>query len=182
MKTPSARIPGKKPLILTSRDEKILRAIYAYRYMTILDVAWLLFKPSSKTHVGEILSTLAGGTDLSTHSYLCRFGLPAVGNSERVFTLGSKGRSFLAERGLPVTWYFRPYKLKHFSYSHVQHNLILTRFLVAAHVWSRKQSEFNLLKVRFGHEFGRTPGKVTLEIKGKMTNVPVIPDAWLLFE
>jgi hypothetical protein len=179
-------IPGKtqrKPLIITSRDEQILRAIHQYRYMTALDVAWLLFKPSSHTHVREILSSLAGGQDLATHTYLCRFGLPSVGNAERVFTLGSKGRSFLAEHSLPMHWYFRPYKLKHFSASHVQHNLLVTRFIVAAHVWSRKQqSEFNLLKVRFGHEFGRTPAKVTREIKGNMTRVPVIPDAWLLFE
>jgi hypothetical protein len=178
-------IPGRtrrKPLIISSRDEEILRAIYQYRYMTALDVAWLLFKPTSHTHVREILSSLAGGEDLGTHTYLCRFGLPSVGNAERIFTLGAKGRSFLRERGLPITWYFRPYKLKHFSYSHVLHHVLLTRFLVAAHVWSRKRTDFNLLTVRFGHEFGRAPGRVTLEERGKIVTVPVIPDAWLLFE
>jgi hypothetical protein len=172
----------RKPLIITRRDEQILREIYQYRYMTALDVAWLFFKPSSHTHVREILSMLSGGQDLATQTYLCRFGLPSVGNAERVFTLGAKGRNFLAEHGLPMTWYFRPYKLKHFSASHVQHQLLVTRCVVAAHVWSRKQSEFNLLNVRFGHEFRRTPGKVTREIKGDITRVPVIPDAWLLFE
>lgn len=184
MNTPAAKTPRKKPLILTPRDEKILRAIYAYRYMTVLDVAWLLFKPSSKTHVGEILSKLAGGSDFQTHMYLCRFGLPSDGNStgnaERVYTLGAKGRSFLSERGLPITWYFRPYKMRHFSASHVQHNLILTRFIVAAHVWARKQTNFNLLQVRFGHEFVKAPGTVRLEGEGR--TIPVIPDAWLLFE
>jgi hypothetical protein len=182
MKTVSARLPRKTPIILTPRDEKILRAIYQYRYMTALDVAWLLFKPSSLTHVREILSSLAGGEDLHTLTYLYRFGLPSVGNSLRVFTLGSKGRRFLAERGIPMNWYFRPYKLKHFSVGHIQHQLILTRFLVVAHVWSRKQSDFNLLKVRFGYEFGRTPKKETVEMSGNMTAVPVIPDAWLLLE
>jgi hypothetical protein len=112
MKNPPAKITRKKPLILTERDEKILRAIYAYRYMTTLDVAWLLFRPTSKNHVGEVLTRLAGGKDLQTHMYLCRFGLPSVGNSERIFTLGARGRSFLSGQGLPVTWYFRPYKLK----------------------------------------------------------------------
>ena len=62
------------------------------------------------------------------------------------------------------------------------HNVLLTRFLVAAHVWSRKRTDFNLVTVRFGHEFGRTPGRVTLEERGKIVTVPVIPDAWLLFE
>ena len=108
MKTPKAGRKRKKPLILTLRDENILRAIYEYRYMTAFDVAWLLFKPTSKTHVREILTTLAGGSDLQTHSVLCRFGLPSVGNAERVFTLGAKGRGFLSERGFLITWYFRP--------------------------------------------------------------------------
>ena len=103
-------IPGKahtKLRIMSRREEEILRSIYQYRYMTALDVAWLLFKPSSHTHVREILSTLAGGEDLKTHVYLCRFGLPSVGRPTLVFTLGSKGRSFLSERGLPMNWYFK---------------------------------------------------------------------------
>jgi hypothetical protein len=108
MQNPPAKQKRKKPLILTDRDEKILRAIYAYRYMTTLDVSWLLFKPTSKNHVGEILTALAGGKDLQTHSYLCRFGLPKVGNSECIFTLGAKGRRFLTECGLPKKGYFYP--------------------------------------------------------------------------
>ena len=178
MKTPKAGRKRKKPLILTPRDEKILRATYEYRYMTAVDVAHLLFKPTSKTHVREILSMLSGGEDLKTHSYLCRFGLPSFGNAERVFTLGAKGRSFLAERGFSITWYFRPHKLKHFSYSHVQHNLVLTRFLVALNVWIRKQKDFTLQKVCFSHELSGAPGRVTIEGK----TVPVIPDAWILLE
>jgi hypothetical protein len=119
---------------------------------------------------------LAGGEDLKTHSYLCRFGLPSVGNAERIFTLGAKGRSFLAERGLPMNWYFRPHKLPHFSHRHLAHNLVLTRFLVALNVWMRKQTDFTLSKIRFGHELTGTPGRVT--VSGK--TIPVIPDAWIL--
>jgi hypothetical protein len=183
MNTPPPRTKRKTPLIITPRDERILRAIYQYRYMTALDVAYLLFQPSSFTHVREILSALAGGEDLGTHTYLCRFGLPAVGNAVRVFTLGAKGRRYLTEElGVPVSWYFRPYKLKQLSTGHVLHSLILTRFLVAAQCWSRKQPDFTLFKMRLGYELGSTPGRVTLLAKGKPKTVPVIPDAWLLFE
>jgi hypothetical protein len=180
METSEAKKKRKRPLMLTERDEKILRAVYAYRYMTILDLAWFLFKPSSKTHVGEIAAKLAGGKDLQTHSYLCRFGLPSVGNAERVYTLGAKGRSYLSERGLPITWYFRPYKLRHFSHAHIQHNLLITRVVVAAHVWSRKQQVFSLVEVRFGHQLAGAPQRVRQNGEGKV--VPVVPDAWLLFE
>jgi hypothetical protein len=171
-----------KPLIISTRDEGILRSIYQYRYMTALDVAWLLFKSSSLTHVREILSALAGGEDLRTHTYLCRFGLPSVGNSLRVFTLGVKGRRFLAERGFPMNWYFRPYKLGQLSTRYIQHNLTLTRFLVALHVWIRKQSAFTLQRVRFGHELSGTPRRATTVAYGQPQMVPVIPDAWILFQ
>src|SRR5688500_16093221 len=58
---------------------------------------------------------------------------PTAGNKERVYTLGSKGRDFLADAfGVPVDWYFRPEKVRHMSYGHVIHNLTLTRFLVAS--------------------------------------------------
>jgi hypothetical protein len=171
-----------KPLILSGRDEKILLAIYQYRYMTALDVAWLLFKPTSHTHVREILSALAGGEDLCTQTYLCRFGLPGVGNALRVFTLGGKGRRVLAERGFPMNWYFRPYKVGQLSTRHTQHNLILTRFLVALNVWIRSQQDFRLSRIRFGHELSGTPPRVTIASQGKAVTVPVIPDAWLLIE
>jgi Replication-relaxation len=167
----------KKLHMVTARDEKILRAIYEHRYMTILDVAWLLFTRSSKTHVGEILAKLSDGQDLQPHAYLCRFGLPAVGRPQLVYTLGAKGRRYLSARGLPVSWYFRPSKLAHFSALHVQHQLLLTRVVVAARVWSRTHAEFNLVNVRFGR-----PATVTREATANTITVPVIPDAWLLFE
>jgi hypothetical protein len=34
-----------KPLFLTPRDEEILEAVYRYRYVTSLDIAYLLFRP-----------------------------------------------------------------------------------------------------------------------------------------
>jgi len=62
-----------------------------------------------------------------------RFRLEGEGNAERVYTLGSGGRDFLTgELGLPVCWYFRPHKIKHFSHAHVVYALLLTRFLISA--------------------------------------------------
>jgi hypothetical protein len=66
---------------------------------------------------------------------------------------GSKGRDFLAgELGLPVNWYFRPSKLKHCGYNPVVHNLVLTRFFVAAHVWALKRPDFRLVQTRIGYD------------------------------
>jgi hypothetical protein len=120
MQAPSSPESPVKPVVLTQRIEEVLTAIHLYRYMTALDVAHLLYTPSTIARVRGVLSALAGGEDYRNSQYLYRFPLPgtAPGTKEKIYTLGSKGRDFLAhEIGLPVDWYFRPYKVKHLSYS-----------------------------------------------------------------
>ena len=136
--------------ILSVRDEEILRAVYYYRYVTVLDITSQQFARASLNHAREILSRLAGNSDLDSHNYLCRFTLPAINKKpqEKVFVLGSRGRRVLQNMGLPATWYFRPHKLKFLSYSYVLHNLILTRNLIAAGVWVKEQPTFLLTDKR----------------------------------
>jgi hypothetical protein len=182
MKSPSIQKKRKIPVVLNRRAEEIIREIYFYRYMTALDIANLLFSPSSLTYVRSILSDLAGGGDYINNQYLYRFPLPTgkTGNREKVYTLGSKGRDFLAhELGIPVNWYFRPYKVKHLGHSQLLHNLILTRFLVAAKRWSELQPDFKLEEKRICYEIASNPISITTQ--GQTTTIKVIPDAWLLF-
>jgi hypothetical protein len=169
----------EKPLSLTLKDEEILKAIYTYRYVTTLDIAHLLFRPTYLPYVRKRLARLAGGKDLEENTYLCRFYLPSVaGNRERIFTLGSKGREFLqGVLGNNVDWYFQPAKFKFFSYSAILHHLLLTRFLVAASWWCKSREDFTLLEERVSYEISRQPPKVTIDKK----TITVIPDAWLLF-
>jgi hypothetical protein len=177
--------PAKKPFILTSRLEEILRAIYFYRFMTSMDLARLLYSPKSITYVRDILSSLAGGEDFKNGQFLYRFRLPSFssGGGVRIFTLGSKGRDFLAnELGLPVDWYYRPSKTKYLSYSQVQHNLLLTRLLVAAHAWAAKQPDFKLVRTRICYELAREAATVEINKEGKVEKLKVIPDAWIEFE
>jgi hypothetical protein len=172
MKSNSGRPLRKTPHILNPRDEQILRYFYQYRYMSALDMAYLHFSPASLEHVRAILTSLAGGADLQPNAYLCRFPLPRTGfgNQLKIFALGSKGRKYLQrEVGLPVDWYFRPYKYRDLGFSHLRHALILTRLAVAAHYWSRHQSQYTLTQTRLSYELAHSITKV-------------IPDAWLLFE
>jgi Replication-relaxation len=182
---------NRRPFIITKPIEAILRAIHFYRYMTAQDVTRLLYSPSSLTHVREILASLAGGADFKANQYLYRFQLSNVSTgSTRIFTLGSKGRDFLAnELGLPVDWYFRSYKVKHFSFSQVVHNLVLTRFLVSAYAWAAKQPDFRLTQTRICYEFAREAAivgvsKDTLPAgkQRKTERLKVIPDAWIEFQ
>jgi Replication-relaxation len=174
-----------KPLLLTPRMEEILKVIYFYRFMTAVDVAYRVFRPGSLTHAREILTALSGGADYIERQYLYRFQLGGEkGNPERVYTLGSRGRDYLArDLGLPVAWYFRPNKVKHYSHAHVVHSLLVTRFLVAADWWGKSQPDIGLSAVRTSHELAETPGRVWLAGRGGKRNVvTVIPDAWLCFE
>jgi hypothetical protein len=178
-----ARKQAKKPFIINQRIEEILKALHFHRYMPALDVAHLLYSPGSLTYVRGTLSSLAGGADFKPAQYLYRFPLNmSLGGPTRIFTLGSKGRDYLAnEVGLPVDWYYRPSKTKYLSYSQVQHNLLLTRLLVAAHAWAAKQPDFELVKTRICYELAKTAATLEVSREGK-TEKKVIPDGWVEFE
>ena len=174
-----------KPLLLTRPLEEILKAVHFYRYMTALDVTYLLYSPSSLKYVRDSLARLAGGEDFKPGQYLYRFRVASSdpGNPERIYTLGSRGRKFLVEElGMPVDWHFRPEMVRHLSYSRVAHALALTRFLVGAKVWAAGQPEFRLAEIRTSYELGMTPATVELGEGRERETVRVVPDAWLLFE
>jgi hypothetical protein len=155
------------PAVLTAREEEIIRTVAYYRYMTARDLTNLLFAKTSITWMRGLLAELAGKDDLHTHHYLRRFTLPSQGATrERVYVLGAKGRRLLQEQGIPVSWYFRPNRLKFLSYSYVIHNLILTRTMIAAAVWAKNHPAFSL-----------TDKRICYELTGK-----VVPDGWLRFE
>ena len=68
------------------------------------------------------------------------------------------------------------------SFGQLTHNLILTRFLVAAKMWAESRPDFKLLQVRTCYEVGSDYPSVEMVKEGKKESVKVIPDAWLLFE
>jgi hypothetical protein len=174
---------NKLRLLLDQKAERILRAVYFYRFMGALDVCSLLYSPGALARVRKTLLALSGGADFVPREYLYRFQLPGEGNPERVYTLGSRGRDFLAnEVGLPVDWYFRPEAIKHFSHAHVVHSLLLTRVLVAAEQWARTQEGIRLAARRISYELWVSPPVVEIAGEGGKKLVKVVPDAWLLFE
>jgi Replication-relaxation len=181
--TPPSQEPHT-PLILTPRHEQILKAIHEYRYATAQDMTHLLFSKGSLAYVRRQMSALAGGKDQQARHYLYRFPFPtgAAGNRERIFTLGARGRDFLATvLGLPVDWYFRPSKSDHLSHSHVLHHLLLTRFVVAASAHTHNHPQISLLQSRLCHELARNQVVNTGKKQRKPTKPVIIPDAWLLF-
>jgi protein involved in plasmid replication-relaxation len=175
---------AQAPQVLTQKHVQILRRMHFYRFMTALDVAACVYTRSQLGKVRNVLAELCGGADFQERQYLYRFALAGRGNSERVYTLGSRGRDYLAEEvGLPVGWYFRPDKVKHFSHAHIVHSLILTRTLIAAQLWTRGRQDVSLGACRISYELSEQPQVVTIKNReGRQERVKVVPDAWLRFD
>src|SRR5947209_4667815 len=175
----------KPPLMLTKSHEEILRLVHFYRFVGALDVCYALSTPGALTRVRTKLSRLAGDADYVERQYLYRIPLSGVpGNSKRVFTLGSRGREFLASHcGVSANWYFRPSEVAHFSHAHILHSLLLSRCLVSCRWFVREHRELRLAACRISYELARQPVVVSVSVPGGGSEqVRLIPDAWLLFE
>jgi hypothetical protein len=175
MKPKRAPMALTHPQPLTPTEEEMLRIISVYRYMTALDMAYSLGTPKTLTRVRSRLTHLAGGTDYQDRAFLYRFPLPSNkgGNRERVFTLGAAGREVVESFGMPVDWYYRPSKTGRLSGSHLAHQLLVTRFVVAAQQWTNAQPDYSLAEMRLSFEIERNLGTRRGEV--------VVPDAWLHF-
>lgn len=177
-------MPTSHPFPLKSKHEEILRAVYFYRYVTVADITRLFFSPASNNYVGQMLASLAGGKDYTDRQYLFRFPLPHTrsGNTEKIYTLGARGRAFLQELGMDVDWYFRPAGAKTMSYHQCLHALALTRFLVVAQMYCREQDTVHLADAQTEYTLKRLAPAVTITEQGSKGQVKVVPDAWLNFE
>ncbi|MGH8650930.1 MAG: hypothetical protein ACREYE_01555 [Gammaproteobacteria bacterium] len=97
--------------------------------------------------------------------------------------MAAKGRNYIAnELGLPADWYFRPHKLKYLSYCQADHNLSLSRFLIAAQAWAKKQPNCRIAQMRICYELAQTAPLVQITTQGKTQNSRVTVDGWILFE
>jgi len=168
---------AQPPPLLRSKEEQILEAVRDLVYVTATDIQQLL--EASPGHVRRLLATLSGGKDYAEHDFLLRFPMPATtqGMKPFVYTLGAKGRE-----ALDVSGYFRPYKIRALSYSHISHHLSLTRFVCSALVWCRSHPQVRLADIRLCYELARELGKAAAENAGQPAPVLVVPDGWLHFE
>jgi hypothetical protein len=172
--------------MLTPKDEAILQAVATYRFLTSQEITALLFSKGSQTYGRARCSRLAGNQDITdedlTYDYpLWRFGFPSgrLGNHERIFALSLTGRQILAGLGIPVSWHFRPAKLRTFSHSYLLHDLTRNRFAVALHAWARSKPNLSV-ESHLSYELAKSPAIVEIPVTGKMVKVSVIPDGLIL--
>jgi hypothetical protein len=179
----AAKTPAK-PVWLSNVDIRIIRTIATHHYMTAKDIAYSVYEPTSLTYVRSRAARLAGCADHIPNQYLYRFSRPHTdpGRSEKVFTVGTKGRDLLASlQGVDdMDRRFRPYKLQALRYSFLLHALLLSRFIAAGTFWSRQQSEYDLVESHLHYELAKNRRLTSITLQGKP--VSVIADAFLCFE
>jgi hypothetical protein len=172
------------PKLLSPSQERIVRAVGAFRYMCAIDVAQLLFSPSSLTYVREALAALSGGKDYAQGHYLYRFPLPSTtrDNRTKVYTLGAAGRQYLqSECGLSCDWQARPGKLRTLSYSALQHNLFLTRLVVLSQLFCLVSPSYTLSQTRLSYDLSTDEVLLAHPVTGQFSRALLVPDAWVCF-
>jgi hypothetical protein len=167
--------------LVSNKEEQILEAVRLLGYATAQDITRYLFSEGSLNHVRAILAKLSGGEDFAQDHFLLRIPVPVTtrGTKERAYTLGAKARELFS-----MTDYYRPYKYRYLSYSHLMHHLVLARLVCSAQLWCLNQTEpqLCLIETRLCHDLARELGKRGNHGQGKSAAVTVVPDAFLNFD
>jgi hypothetical protein len=164
---------------LTKRDLAIMRDLSELRFATAKDIALMHFSPHSLTYGRSLLSRL------TEEGYLYRFSPPRTtsGNPERVYVLTSKGAQALVEiTHTPVSWYYRPSRLKGLSFSYLRHALLLSRLVASLTYFARTNPRYTLTDCYLFYELLRMQMPPTGEDNGKPQLLPAVADAWAYLE
>ena len=158
--------------MLTARDTDILEAVYKFHYLTVPQVTRLIYGTKLDHYTNEQLKRL---TDAG---YLFRFPLPDSkrGNKQLIATLATKGIKHLKDIGKDYEVYFRPGDTPP-SILHLQHELVLNDFLIAASLLPKVEPSITLAKLLHGWQLRHLPMTVTYQSQ----NTRVVGDGWLDF-
>lgn len=158
--------------LTTAADDAMLRAIYAYQFLTTEQVTRLLYSRGSLWNVGARLKRLAEA------GYLHRRRVPTIntGNTPFVYSLGRFGMRYLREAGISEFPRFRPSERLELGFYALRHNLLLNDVLIAAALLAEEVPELVLAEMRHDWRLKRSPVRVQLA-EGLQRDV--VPDAWL---
>ena len=189
-------------LLLTPKDENILRLFGKFRLLTAQEITHLCYSgwvgkttPKTKdsvptgslTYARSRLSALSGHQDITdkslTYGYpLWRVSFPTGkrGTNEKIFALSLTGRQMLEGLGIPVSWHMRPSRLRTFAHSTLLHDLTHNRFVVAMHAWAESSKPNLRIESHLSYELSQAP--ITVEIpvpssrlvRGELVEIPVM--------
>jgi hypothetical protein len=173
----------QQPRIIGKADETILRAMARYHYLTAAQVSRLLYPRLSdeNRHAQRRLKELADA------GYLLRLRAlptPLYGQAPHVFTLGRRGRQYLAALGVPLRPYFGPSEEARAAENNplMTHRLATIDVLIAAERLCHDHP-VTCPQMLTERELKQAPVRVEVPAgprapAGATRRVAVIPDAW----
>ena len=178
--------PQPSPLILTPKDEAILKQFVEYRFLTAQEVTALCYSKGSLTYARARLSALSGNQDITdeglTYEFpLWRFGFPTGkrGNNERIFALSLTGSRMLDSLGIPGAWFLRPSRLRTYAHSYYLHELTRNRFVVSLLAWAKSRPNLSI-QSHLSYELSKQPPTVEIPVQrsvlkeDKLVSLPVM--------
>lgn len=160
--------------VLSGSDDALLRRISTFYFLTAEQATRLLYRPGSLKYVRDKLKRLAAA------GYLHRLRLPSAtaGNTAFVYTLGSKGMTYLSTAGVSEVARFRPAEQDERSYLFLSHTLAVNDVLIAA---TRLHDAVPAARlVDFLHERMLRSMPVAVQT-GVGERMSIVPDAWMDF-
>lgn len=154
-------------------DDRVLRALNRYHYLTAKQLCQLLYKPGSLTYVQTKLKRLADA-GYCQRLFLARAS--QYGSTPSVYTLARRGLNHLEEQGLAPARRFRPSEQTQRGYLFMSHTLAVNDFLIAAELLCQHIPQVTLQAMLHEQILKREPVYVQ-DQDGK--KLPVIPDGWL---
>ncbi len=173
-----------KPFVLNGKDDKILKAVYFYRGLTVEQITYLIFSIDRRIQTEQKFSSITYVRDrlakLTKHEYLHRYQYPtlSLGVSPWVYELGNMGIKYLRLlEDFDVATRFRDSEDEERGYGAVKHLLSLNDLLIAGELLSSTQPTITLHNRLHDWMLHKEP----LKAKVNREEVSIIPDGFLHF-
>jgi hypothetical protein len=159
-------------------DEKVLRAVGRYHYLTADQFLRLLYSRGSRTFVSEILARLTKAGYLHRGFVAQTDPGSDVPVSRGIWSATAKGRAFLGELGVPLLPNKHGDGRTPLYYDHI---VPVNDALIACELFARHEAGVDLAQMVHEREIKRGPDRVELILSGKRVSTPVAADGWVDF-
>jgi hypothetical protein len=152
---------------LSRPEEKVLRAVGRYHYVTVPQITRLLFAKTSRTFSSALLAKLTEVGYLTMEK----------DGTRGIWSLGTKGRHVLEDLGVPLLPRVRhkPQRTGRFW----DHILSVNDALITCELYARTTPSIELAGMLHERAFHRGPARVELILSGKRISNPVAADGWV---
>jgi DNA-binding PadR family transcriptional regulator len=170
---------SKTRYIVNQVDDRLLRAVFAFHFLTVDQATRLLYAKGSKTYVSEALKRLTDAGFLQK-GYLPRPG--SQGRARALYELSRRGLHYLEEQGIDTSLRARPSKRPYHAAAFDLHTLAVNDVLIAARLLEKQTTQVQVAVIRHERDLKKTASvQITTDTERADKRVYVVPDGWIDF-